>query len=251
MKEGRTYDDQFSTETEKLIFNEAAIKIMGLENPIGQTVNLWGTDREIIGVVKDFHFASFYEAIKPCFIQFSPNNSSSIVRIKAGTERETLQQIEAAHKAYNDGLPLNHRFLDEEYAALYASEQRIASLSRFFAVIAILISCLGLFGLATFTAVQRQKEISIRKVLGASVSNLWQLLSKEYIILIITSCLVAMPLGYLLLTKWLTQFAYRTTLSWWIFVIAGLGTLILALMTVSVQAIRAAILNPSSILKGE
>ncbi len=251
MAEGRTYQELFSTENEKIIFNETAIKTMGLKNPIGQTINLWGTDRQIIGVVKDFHFASLYEDIMPCFIQFSPNNSSSIVRIKAGEEQQTLLQIEKAYKAYNAGLPFTFSFLDEEYATLYAAEQRVTTLSQYFAAIAILISCLGLFGLATFTAAQRQKEISIRKVLGASVTNLWQLLSKDFIGLVVIASLIAMPLGYYLLNNWLTQFAYRADLSWWIFAATGFGTLLIALGTVSFQAIRAALVNPSGVLKGE
>ncbi len=249
MAEGRTYQELFSTENEKIIFNETAIKTMGLKNPIGQTINLWGTDRQIIGVVKDFHFASLYEDIMPCFIQFSPNNSSSIVRIKAGEEQQTLLQIEKAYKAYNAGLPFTFSFLDEEYATLYAAEQRVTTLSQYFAAIAILISCLGLFGLATFTAAQRQKEISIRKVLGASVTNLWQLLSKDFIGLVVIASLIAMPLGYYLLNNWLTQFAYRADLSWWIFAATGFGTLLIALGTVSFQAVRAALVNPSRVLK--
>ena len=248
---GRTYQEAYGTENEKIIFNETAIKAMGLKNPIGQTINLWGTDRQIIGVVKDFHFASLYEGIMPCFIQFSPNNASSIVRIKAGEEQNTLLQIEKAYKAYNADLPFNFSFLDEEYATLYAAEQRVTTLSQYFAGIAILISCLGLFGLATFTAAQRQKEISIRKVLGASITNLWQLLSKDFIGLVLIAALVAMPLGYYLLNDWLSQFAYRTNLSWWIFATTGLGTLLIALGTVSFQAIRAALANPSGVLKGE
>ncbi len=251
LTEGRTYQKAHGTENEKIIFNETAIKAMGLKNPIGQTINLWGTDRQIIGVIKDFHMASLYETIMPCFIKINPNNSSSIVRIKAGKEQQTLLQIEKMYKAYNADLPFNFSFLDDEYAALYASEQRVATLSQYFAAIAILISCLGLFGLATFTAAQRQKEISIRKVLGASVTNLWQLLSKDFIGLVIIASLIAMPLGYYLLNEWLIQFAYRTNLSWWIFGVTGLGTLLIALGTVSFQAIRAALVNPSGVLKGE
>ncbi|MEM6317491.1 MAG: ABC transporter permease [Bacteroidota bacterium] len=251
MKEGRTYNEQFGTEDEKIIFNEAAIKVMGLENPIGQTISLWGKNREIIGVVKDFHFASFYEAIKPCFIKFDHNNSHSIVRIKAGETKKTLQELEAAYQAYNDGLPFAYRFLDDEYAALYTSENRVASLAQYFAGIAILISCLGLFGLATFTAAKRQKEISIRKVLGASVSNLWQLLSKDFVVMVLIASAIAMPLGYFLLNEWLMQFAYRTTMSWWIFGVTGLSTLLITLGTVSFQAIRAATENPLAAIKTE
>ncbi|MEM1119553.1 MAG: ABC transporter permease [Bacteroidota bacterium] len=251
MVEGRTYSEQYSTENQKIIFNESAIKAMGLVNPIGQTINLWGQDRTIIGVVKDFHFASFYEKIRPCFIQFTPNNSSSIVRIKAGAEEATLQQIKQAHQAFNAGLSFDYRFLDEEYAALYAAEQRVATLSQYFSAIAILISCLGLFGLASFTAAQRQKEISIRKVLGASVANLWQLLSKDFVVLIVVACGIAMPLGYVLLDNWLAQFAYRTEWTWWIFGLTGLSILLIALVTVSFQAIKVALVNPSKVLKGE
>ena len=168
---------------------------MGIKNPIGKIIHLWGEDREIIGVAKNFNFQSLYENMKPAFFDFSFNQRASkiAVRIKAGQEKETIGRLEKLYKADNQGLAFEYRFLDDDYQALYASEKRVAALSQYFAVLTIIISCLGLFGLAAFTAQRRQKEIGIRKVVGASVRQVVMLLSRDFLQLIVIAVMIALP----------------------------------------------------------
>jgi len=186
---GRTYSTDFGDETNKIIFNESAIKAMGLKDPIGKTVRQWGQDKQIIGVVKDFHMESLYEPVKPSFIIIGDKSLEVMVKIAAGAEREVIAQLSAIHKAFNDGLPLDYQFLDADFAALYASETRVATLAKYFAIIAILISCLGLFGLVTFSAQRRVKEIGIRKILGASTFSIVRLLSTDFTKMVLGGCL--------------------------------------------------------------
>ena len=158
--------------------------------------------------------------------------------------REALTKMEKVFKRYNPGSPFEFKFIDDEYAQKFSDEERIGNLATFFAILAIFISCLGLFGLASFVAEQRTKEIGIRKVLGASVINLWQMLSKDFVFLVVLSCFLAIPVAYYFLHHWLQGYEYRTEISWWIFVAAGIGALVITLLTVSFQAIKAAIANP-------
>ena len=211
MKEGRTFSREFGSEKSSIIFNEAAIELMGIKNPIGKTVKVWGEDKQIIGVTKNFHFESLYESLKPCFFDFnlSPWLSKVMVKIKSGTEKETLAQLQQLYKEINPGLPFEYKFLDDEYQKLYASEQRVGFLSRYFAGLALIICCLGLFGLAAFTAQKRQKEIGIRKVLGASVRSIAFMLSKEFLSLVLVAALIAFPIVGWVMNQWLNDFAYR------------------------------------------
>ena len=244
--EGRTYSKTYGSEKSKIVFNEAAIKAMGMKDPIGKTVHLWGEDRQIIGVVKDFHFQSLYESIKPCFIDLTLNQWASkiMVKIQAGREQETLRRLEAFYRAYNEGYPFEYRFLDEDYQALYASEQRVALLSRYFAGLAILISCLGLFGLAAFTAQRRRKEIGIRKVVGAGTRHILSLLFKDFLQPVLGAVLIAFPLAWWLMHRWLDAFAYRIHLGAGAFLLSGGTILAITLVTVSFQSVRAARASP-------
>jgi ABC-type antimicrobial peptide transport system permease subunit len=167
------------------------------------------------------------------------------------TVNETLSKIESIFKKYNPATPFSATFTDEEFAKKFGNEVRISKLATFFAILAILISCLGLFGLASFVAEQRTKEIGIRKVLGATVSMLWQLLSKDFVFLVIISCLIAVPTAWFFMTQWLQKYDYRTAIPWWVFVTACAAVLIITLLTVSYQAIKAAIANPVKSLKTE
>ena len=252
MKEGRSYSTAFGSDNDKVVLNEAAVKAMGLTNPVGKTVTIWGNQKQIIGVTKDFHFQSFYENIKPCFFDLSMTArvSKIIVRIKAGTEKATIDRLSKFYKAYT-GEALDYTFLDSDYQALYTSEERVAALSKYFAGIAILISCLGLFGLAAFTAQKRQKEIGIRKVIGASVSSVVAMLSKDFLILISVSLLIAVPLSWWLMNNWLQSFAYRINISPLVFLIAGFSVILITLFTISFQSIKAAIANPVKSLRME
>lgn len=251
MAEGRFFSKQFTNEPDKVIFNEAAIAAMGLKDPVGQTVTMWGKDKQIIGVIRDFHFESLYNKVGPFFFRFSHDNSNVIVKIKAGQEKETISRVEKFYKSFNLGLPFEYRFLDENYQTLYASEQRVAVLSRYFAGIAIIISCLGLFGLAAFTAQKRQKEIGIRKVVGASVSNITAMLSKDFLKLVLIAVVVAFPLSWWVMNQWLNNFAYRIDIGAGIYVIAGVAILLITLLTIGFQSIKAAVANPVKSLKTE
>ena len=252
LKEGRTYSRNFGSEKSKVIFNEAAIESMGLKNPVGKTVNIWGEDKEIIGVVKNFNFESLYENIKPCFFDFSLNQrvSKIMVRIKGGSEKTTIDNLAKFYKSYT-GEALDYKFLDDDYQQLYSAEERVAVLSRYFAGIAILISCLGLFGLAAFTAQKRQKEIGIRKVVGATVSDVAIMLSKNFLKLVLIALLIAFPFSWWIANQWLQNFAYRINVDAGIFLIAGASTIVVTLLTISFQTVKAAVTNPVKSLRTE
>ena len=243
----------YGNERSKIIFNEAAIEMMGMKNPIGKTVHLWGEDREIIGVVKNFNFQSLHENLKPCFLDLTVNQRASkiMVKIEAGKEKETLQHLEQFYKEYNQGLPFEYRFLDDDYQALYSSEMKVALLSKYFAGFAIIISCLGLFGLSAFTVQRRQKEIGIRKVVGATTVNILILLCKDFISLTGIAVLIAFPLAFWMVNQWLNGFAYRVNAGAWPFIIAGSFIFLLTLLAISFQSIRAAVANPVKSMRVE
>ena len=252
MLEGRSFSREFNNETSKIIFNEAAIAAMGIQDPIGKTVKLWYEKKQIIGVVKNFHFESLYEPVKPCFIQLSQGLRPNIlVRIKTGTEPETISAIQKLYERYNDGLPFEYRFIDEDYQKRYAAEQRVGVLSRYFAIMAIVISCLGLFGLAIFTSERRLKEISIRKILGSTEFSIVFLLSGEFNKLVFASVIIALPISFLLTRHWLNGFAFRIELEVWFFISAGLTALIMSWLTIGIQTIKAARINPVNNLRTE
>ena len=244
MKEGRMFSRKFNSDSSSVIFNETAIAAMRLKDPLGKIVKLWGRQAPIIGVVKDFHYESLYNKVGPFFLSFRKNGSNNLVKIKAGMERETLIQIEKLYKTFNPGLPFEYNFLDEDYKALYASEQRVSTLSRWFAGIAVIISCLGLFGLATFTAQKRQKEIGIRKIVGASIRQIVILLSAGFLKLVCIALFVAFPITWWILRFWLSTFAYRVQMGPGIFLMASGAILFITFLTISFQAVRAAIENP-------
>ena len=252
-KEGRPFSKKFSTDSTKIIFNEAAIKAMNLENPIGKTITLWEENKmEIIGVVKDFHFQSLHNEVKPLFFMLAPENTWFIMaRMQAGTEKKTLAELKEFYEDFNPGFAFEYEFMDETYKAHYEAEQRVSTLSKYFAGMAIAISCLGLFGLASFTAERRQKEIGIRKVLGSSVINIVYLLSSDFTKLVGISILLALPISYYLISDWLDQFAFRITLEAWFFIGAGCLSLLIAWLTVGSQALRAAHVNPAECLRDE
>jgi ABC-type antimicrobial peptide transport system permease subunit len=251
MLAGRSFSRDFGSEAESIILNEEAIKEMGLKDPVGKTFNLWGRDMRIIGVTRNFNFESLYEKVKPCFIRLEPAANHIFVSIRAGTVRETLDRISTFYKAYNAGLPFDFTFLDQDYQTLYVAEQRVSILSRYFAGIAILISCLGLFGLAAFSAERRLKEIGIRKVLGASATQLVALLSNEFVRLVLLANCVALPVSWYMMNRWLQSFAYRIDLGLSVFLISGLLALAIAFLTVAYQAIKAALANPVEALRYE
>ncbi|MEX1238506.1 MAG: ABC transporter permease [Cyclobacteriaceae bacterium] len=248
---GRTFSPEFGSDRDKVIFNETAISMMGLKDPIGTTVTMWGAEKQIIGVVKDFHYESLYEDVGPFFFACTEHNNSTLVKLKAGMERETLDQISKFYKEYTGGLPFDYEFMDQDYQTLYAAENRVSILSRYFAGVAILISCLGLFGLAAFTAERRTKEIGIRKVLGSSALRIVYLLTSDFTKIVFVSIFIALPLSYFLTQQWLKSFAFRIELEWWYFTCAALVTLLIAWFTVGIQTVKAANINPTQCLKNE
>lgn len=252
MKEGRSYVNEKPDSGTKIILNETAVRLMGLENPIGTMIDMRGPNREIIGVVKDFHIQSLYEEIVPMALLCKTEwVSTMLVKMKAGEEKETLAALTSLHDEFNPGLAFDFRFMDNQYQKIYQAEQRVATLSKYFAGMAVLISCLGLFGLAAFSAERRRKEISIRKVLGQSIQQVTIMLSTEFLKLVLISILIALPLAYLLASNWLSQFAYKISLHVGYFVVAGLAALVITLVTVGGQAIKAATKNPINALREE
>ena len=250
IKEGHNFSEN-ANENDEIIFNESAIKAMGLKDPVGKKVRYWGMQPTIVGVASDFNFESLYETVKPCFFRVFPIGPNIAVRIKAGTEKQTISQIQKVYASFNKGLPFDYRFLDEQYQALYTSENRVAVLSKYFAGLAILISCLGLFGLAAFTAQKRQKEIGIRKVIGASVSNVVVMLSKDFLKLVIVAAIIAFPIVWWVMNNWLNNFAYHIQLGVGLFFIAAFTIIFITLSTISFQAIKAAVANPVKSLRTE
>ncbi len=252
MAEGRSFSQEFGTDSSAIILNETAIRTMGLRDPVGQIVNLWGKDRQIIGVVKDFHFESLHAAVKPMFFKIISGVSlTAVARLTAGETLETLARLQTLYQDFNPGYSFDYQFVDANYQALYAAEQRVSTLSKYFAGLAILISCLGLFGLAAFTAERRLKEIGIRKILGANDLSIVRLLSGDFTKMVLTAVVIALPVSYFVAQRWLEGFAFSIELQWWYFAGAGLLALLIAWFTVGLQTVKAARVSPADCLRDE
>lgn len=252
MREGRAFSkERGESELNAIIINEEAANLMGFDEPIGKTVRFWGEDRKIIGVAKDFHFESLYESVKPCVIQVWPGAEKVVVKIEPGNEQDAIEALEKRYSIHYPGLDFEYQFLDEDYQALYISEQRVSSLAKYAAIIAIIISCLGLLGLASYTTERRVKEIGIRKILGSSVWGIVHLLSSEFVKLVVIGISIAIPISFIISSQWLENFAYHIELEWWFFVGAALIALLVAWLTVSSQTIRAARIHPGQYLRHE
>ncbi|WP_428654457.1 ABC transporter permease [Runella sp.] len=253
LREGRDFSKAFATDSVGYIINEAALKRIGYKNPIDQPLTMWGKKGKIIGVLKDFHFQSLHSAIIPMIARLDENidYGSILIRTHAGKTKESLASLEKISKELNPKFPFTYQFSDDDYAKLYKSEQVVTQLANYFAILAIFISCLGLFGLATFTAEQRTKEIGVRKVLGASVAGITTLLSMDFIKPVLIATLIAFPVAWYFLKNWLEKYAYQIDLEWWYFASAAVAAIAIALLTVSYQAIRAALMNPVKSLKAE
>ena len=256
---GRDFSREFTSDSNAVILNKTAVKYMGLKNPVGTVLR---DDHEenhtppvtIIGVIDDMIMQSPYEPVKQSMYKFDKYNNASYYNLRLNPNQpasKSVATVEAIFRKNFPNLPFEYQFVDKVYAAKFASEERIGSLASVFAILAILISCLGLFGLASFVAEQRTKEIGIRKVLGASVGSLWSLLSKDFVLLVLIALFIATPLAYYGMNEWLQKYSYRAELSWWIFVLAGMGALVITLLTVSFQAIKAALMNPVKSLRSE
>lgn len=251
LKEGRDFSRDYSVDSTGFLLNETAVQRIGWKEPVGQVMSWGGRKGRVIGVIRDFHFASLHQAIEPLIIRLDENWNwgTILVRTRAGRTKDAITGLEKLCKNINPKFPFTYQFSDEEFARLYQSEAMINQLAGCFAILAILISCLGLFGLAAFTAAQRTREIGVRKVLGATVPGITAMLSGDFLRLVMLAILVAFPVSWLIMDHWLEQFAYKTHIDWWIFVLAGGTMLLIALATVSYQSIRAALANPVKSLR--
>ena len=253
IKEGRDFSRDFGTDSASYILNETAVTKIGYKNPLGQTVT-WGNRKgTVIGVLKDFHFNSIHQGIEPLIIRLDENWGwgTILVRTKADKTKETIASLEKLYKSLNSKFPFTYQFSDQEYTKLYRSEQVVSKLANIFAILAISISCLGLFGLAAFAATQRTKEIGVRKVLGASVPNIVIMLSTNFLKPVTIAILIAFPIAWYTMNQWLEAFAYKIDIEWWMFAISGFATICIALLTVSYQSIKASLSNPVNSLRTE
>jgi putative ABC transport system permease protein len=250
MAEGRDFS---FTDSASVILNQAAVKFMGIKEPIGMTIQ-WGKRKySVVGVVKDMVMESPYKPVGHS-IYFTTYDNVNIINISLASDENIYHALAAVGSVFRKHIPsspFDYKFADVEYAKKFKAEEQIENLASVFAVLAILISCLGLFGLASFIAEQKTKEIGIRKVLGASVTNLWRMLSTDFVVLVLLSCLIAIPISYYFLSDWLKGYEYRTEISWWVFVWSGVGAVFITLLTISFQAIKAAVANPVNSLKSE
>ena len=260
MAAGRNFSRAYGTDTSNFILNEAAIKAIGWKSPqdaVGKEFKYAGTLGRVIGVIKDFHFESLRQKIVPIVLIMPPTTATTSfynnlsIKIAGNNIPAALSEAESAWKKYLPEFPFQYTFLDDTFAKLYQSEQRQGAIFTAFSCIAIFIACLGLFGLSAFAITQRVKEIGVRKVLGANVSSIVALLSKEFLRLIVIAAIIAFPVAWYAMANWLQDFAYRIHIHWWVFVLAGLLTACIAVVTVSLQATKAAMVNPVKSLRSE
>jgi putative ABC transport system permease protein len=256
LKSGRFFSKEFSSDSNAMVINETTAKLLGFDNPVGK--NLYFSDGtsatqtfQIIGVVKNFNFESLRQQVGPLCLRLERSSGSVSFRINTKEVEGIVAHLEKQWKSMAPGMPFSYRFLDDSFEQMYRAEQRMGKLALIFSTLAILVACMGLFGLATFAAEQRTKEIGIRKVLGASVQGIVEMLSLDFVKLILLAAVIALPLAWWFMQKWLMNFAFRVSIQWWVLPLAALIALVIALGTVSYQAIKAALMNPVKSLKTE
>jgi putative ABC transport system permease protein len=256
MNEGRNFSREFGSDSTAIVLNETAARLTGFKNPVGKKI--YKTDENnnttyytIIGVVKNFNYASLREHVGALSFVLGNNSWETAYRFQTNDISSLLATIENKYKAAAPGMPFSYEFLDEAFDNMYRQERRVGTVALAFALLAIIIACLGLFGLATYIAEQRTKEIGIRKVLGASVTTIVKMLSTDFVKLVMLAFFIATPISWWFMNTWLQDFAFRIDLNWWIFAVTGVAALLIALITLSFQAIRAAIANPVKSLKTE
>ena len=259
--DGRGFSREFASDSTAVILNATAVKYMNIENPVGKFIRDSDVNTpeqepplKIVGVIEDFIVQSPYEPVKQAMYVFDAYGNESYYNLRLNPDKsvsDNLEIVEQVFKTNFPNVPFNYQFVDEVYGRKFRAEERVASLARIFTILAIFISCLGLFGLASFVAEQRTKEIGVRKVLGASVRQLWILLSKDFITLVAIALLIGSPIAYYMMSQWLQKFSYRTEISWKVFVLACFGAIVITLISVSFQAIKAATANPVKSLRTE
>ncbi|MFL5811161.1 MAG: ABC transporter permease [Flavisolibacter sp.] len=255
---GRDFSKDFRTDSNAVILNEAAAKVLGYSDPVGKKIYTFNdlqtkelSSYEIIGIVKNFHYESMHQNIGPLSLHLGSHTGNISFKVTAANVPNIIKQAQTKWKTMAPGMPFSHQFLDERFDRMYSDEQRVGKIAMIFSILTIFIACLGLFGLAAFVAEQRTKEIGIRKVLGASVSNIVGMLSKDFIRLVLIAAVIAIPIAWWAINKWLEDFVYRVNIGWWIFLVAGVLAIVIALGTISFQAIKAAIANPVKNLRNE
>ncbi|MRS61510.1 FtsX-like permease family protein [Larkinella terrae] len=255
LTQGRNFSKDFGSDASAVVINESLAKLLGYQNPVGQKIypvsNGTATPFTIIGVVKDFNYESLRQTVSPLLFSLRSNTELASFRVNTQDLPKLLQQVEAVWKKFPTGAQFSYRFMDEAFDTMYRAEQRVGQIALTFAGLAILIACLGLFGLATYMAEQRTKEIGIRKVLGASAGGIVTLLSRDFLKLVLIAILVASPVAWYVMNRWLQEFAYKINMEWWVFAVAGLLAIGIALLTVSFQSIKAALMNPVKSLRSE
>jgi putative ABC transport system permease protein len=250
---GRDFSRDFTTDSSAVVLNETAMRLIGLKDPINEEITWDGKKFKVIGVIKDMIMSSPYEPVKQTIFWLSYDGNVWInIRLNPSlSSNESLAKIEKVFLELFPAVPFSYKFTDQEYALKFADEERIGKLAGLFAALAIIISCLGLFGLSSFVAEQRKKEIGIRKILGATVSNLWKMLSSEFVLLVSLSCLIAIPIAWYFLNQWLQKYVYHTPISVWVFILASMGAILVTILTVSFQTIKASITDPVKSLRSE
>ena len=254
IKQGRAFSKEFSTDSAGVIINESAVRELGWtgKNPIGRSIVRSGQKEfKVLGVVQDFNYASVKQKVAPAMMMLGRNYGGMVIKVNTTDVNGFLTDLKNKWESFNPAGPIEYYFLDEKFASLYASEQRTQQIFSAFALLAIIIASLGLFALSTFVIEQRKKEVGIRKVLGASVGGIVQLLVKDFLILVLIAILIASPLAWYAMNQWLQDFAYKIDLQWWMFALAGVLAITIALLTVSMQGIKAALMNPVKSLKSE
>ena len=255
---GRDFSEDIASDSAAIILNESAVEFMNIKDPVGKIIHwknrAWGMDKDfiVVGVINDMLMESPFAPVRPAIYFTYPYNSVLLLRLNPAMNRtEALAKVEKVFRTIIPDIPFDYKFVDQEFAAKFAYEERIGTLAGVFTILAIIISCLGLFGLASFVAEQRTKEIGVRKVLGASVANLWSMLSRDFVLLVVIACLIAVPVSYFILQSGLKNYEYKTDISWIVFAAVTTGALVITLVTVSFQAIKAALMNPVRSLRSE
>ena len=248
---GRNFSTDFATDTNNYIINEVAARIMEYENPINQNLKVWGREGKIVGLIKDFHMDSMFDPIEPLIIRYDPSGTRMAFIRTQGNIKSALEEIEGVTLTHSPSFPFRYEFLDDSFEEVYRNEKTLSQLAKIFAIISILISCLGLLGLASFSASQRSKEIGIRKVLGAKVSQLVLMLSKDYARLIALAFVIAVPIGYLTMQGWLSNFSFRTDMNAGVFIAAGILVFMVGTMVVSLRSYQASVISPVKTLRDE
>lgn len=250
---GRDFSREFASDSAAFVINESAVRLMGMKDPVGKIIKWDGEPLKIIGVIRDMLMESPYASIRPSlYCVRKDHNEYAVLKISpAVNPQKALDKIAAVFGRYSASQPFTYQFADQDYAHKFDEEVRVGTLAGVFAVLAILISCLGLFGMALFMAERRTKEIGVRKILGASVFNIWQLLSKEFVLLVMIAFIIAAPLAWLFMHRWLENYEYRSSIPWWIFAVTGISALLITILTVSFQSVKAAFMNPAKSLSSE